>query len=82
MTNSGSTTSASSVSRHSRASIAISVVTRTTTLLTTLPSVLVTAVWAPTTSLLRREISAPVGVRVKKAIGIRCTLANSARRRS
>ena len=51
MMNIGSTTSASRVSRHSRASIAISVVTSTTTLLTTLPSVLVTAVWAPTTSL-------------------------------
>ncbi len=56
MTNSGSTTSASSVSRHSRASIAISVVTSTTTLLTTLPSVLVTAFWAPTTSLLSRLV--------------------------
>ena len=82
MTNSGSTTSASSVRRHSRASIATSVVTSTTTLLTTLPSVLVTAVWAPMTSLLSRDVIAPVGVRVKKAIGIRCTLANRARRRS
>ena len=62
--------------------MAISVVTSTTTLLTTLPSVLVTAVWAPTTSVFSREIRAPVGVRVKKAIGIRWTLANSARRRS
>ena len=35
------------MSRHSRAIIAASVVTSTTTLLTTLPSVLVTAVWAP-----------------------------------
>ena len=51
-------------------------------LLTTLPSVLVTAVWAPTTSLSRRDVMAPVGVRVKNATGIRCTLANSARRRS
>ena len=58
--NSGSTTSASSVSRHSSASIVSSVVTSTTTLLTTLPSVLVTAVWAPTTSLLRRLVIAPV----------------------
>ena len=59
-----------------------SVVTSTTTLLTTLPSVLVTAVWAPTTSLLRRLVIAPVGVRVKNASGSRWTLANSARRRS
>ena len=34
-------------------------------------SVLVTAVWAPTTSLLSRDVSAPVGVRVKNATGIR-----------
>ena len=68
--------------RHSRAIIAASVVTSTTTLLTTLPSVLVTAFWAPITSLLRREIRAPLGVRVKKATGIRWTLANRARRRS
>ena len=82
MMNSGSTTSASSVSRHSSASIATSVVTSTTTLLTTLPSVLVTAVCAPTTSLFSRLVSAPVCVRVKKAIGIRWTLANRATRRS
>ena len=68
--------------RHSRAAIAPSVVISTTTLLTTLPSVLVTAVCAPTTSLLRRLVSAPVWVRVKNAIGIRCTLANRATRRS
>ena len=82
MMNIGSTTSASSVSRHSSAIIATSVVTSTTTLLTTLPSVLVTAVWAPITSLFRRRDRAPVCVRVKKAIGIRWTLANSAARRS
>ena len=55
-------------------SIAASEVTSPMTLLTTLPSVLVTAVWAPTTSLLSRDVIAPVGVRVKKAIGIRITL--------
>ncbi len=62
--------------------MAASDVTSTTTLLTTLPSVLVTAVWAPMTSLFSREMRAPVGVRVKKAIGMRWTLANRARRRS
>ena len=82
MMNSGSTTRASSVIRHSSASIVPSDTTSTTTLLTTLPSVLVTAVCAPTTSLLRRLVIAPVGVRVKKATGRRCTLANRARRRS
>ena len=80
--NSGSTTSVNSVRRHSSASIAASVVTSTITLLTTLPSVLVTAVWAPITSLLRREVIEPVGVRVKNAIGIRWILANNAPRRS
>ena len=68
--------------RHSSTSIAASDVTRPMTLLTTLPSVVVTAVWAPTTSLLRREVIAPVGVRVKKATGIRSTLANNDERRS
>ena len=80
--NSGSTTSVSSVRRHSSASIAASVVTSTITLLTTLPSVLVTAVCAPITSLLRRDVIDPVGVRVKNAIGMRWILANSALRRS
>ena len=47
-----------------------------------MPSVPVTAFWAPTTSLFMRLISAPVWVRVKKAIGIRCTWSNSATRRS
>ncbi len=78
----GSTTRVSRVSCHWSAIIAASVVISTTTLLTTLPSVLVTAVWAPMTSLLSRDVIEPVGVRVKKAIGIRCTLANSVRRRS
>ena len=63
-------------------SIAVRAVTSPMTLLTTLPRVLVTAVWAPTTSLLSREVIAPVGVRVKKAIGMRITLVNRADRRS
>ena len=62
--------------------MATSVVTSTITLLTTLPSVLVTAVCAPMTSWFSREVIEPVGVRVKKAIGIRWILANSAPRRS
>ena len=80
--NRGSTTKVSSVRRHSSASIAVNVVTSTITLLTTLPSVLVTAVCAPMTSLLSRDVMEPVGVRVKNAIGIRWTLANNAPRRS
>ncbi|CAB4846151.1 unannotated protein [freshwater metagenome] len=80
--NTGSSTRASRVRRHSSNAIAVSVVASTTMLLTTLPSVLVTAVCAPTTSLFRRLVSAPVCVRVKNAMGMRCTLANSATRRS
>ena len=42
MMKTGSTTSDSNVSRHSKYAIVVSEVTRTTTLLTTLPNVLVT----------------------------------------
>ncbi len=80
--NSGSTTRVSSVRRHSSAIMAASVVTSTITLLTTLPSVEVTAVWAPMTSLLSLDVIEPVGVRVKNAIGMRWILANRALRRS
>ena len=82
MMNTGSTTRAMRVSRHSRATMAASVVTSTMTLLTTLPKVLVTAFWAPTTSLLSRLMRAPVWVRVKNATGMRCTLPNNATRKS
>ena len=82
MMNSGSSTSASSVSRHSRNAIAASVTTSVTTFDTTEPSVPVRARWAPITSLFIRLISAPVCVRVKNAIGMRCTWSNSATRRS
>ena len=49
---------------------------------TTVPSVLVTACCAPMTSLFSRDISAPVWVRVKNEIGMRCTWSNSATRMS
>ena len=42
-----------------------------------MPSVLVTACCAPITSLFSRDINAPVWVRVKNAIGIRCTWSKS-----
>ena len=80
--NNGSTTSDRSVRRHSRTIIAASEVNSTTTFDTTLPRVEVTAVCAPTTSLLSLLINAPVCVRVKNATGILCTLSNSATRRS
>ena len=49
---------------------------------TTLDSTEVKACCAPMTSLFSREISAPVWVRVKNAIGMRCTCANTRVRRS
>ena len=78
----GSSTSVSRVIDHDRRSITASVRTRAMTLLTTPDSVHVNARWAPITSLLRRLTSAPVRVRMKNATGIRCTWANTARRRS
>ena len=62
--------------------MAVSVVASTMTFETTLPSVLVTAFWAPMTSLLSRLISDPVWVRVKNATGIAWTFENNATRRS
>ena len=82
MMNSGNTMRVSSVSCHWSQNMAASVVVSTITLLTMLPNVLVTAVWAPTTSLFSRDVIDPVGVRVKNAIGIRWILAKSVRRRS
>ena len=81
-TKTGNTTRDNRVSFHSSAIMATSVVTSTTTFDTTLPRVDVTAFCAPTTSLLRRLVSAPVCVRVKNATGICCTLSNNATRKS
>ena len=80
--NSGSTTSDSSVSCHSRKAMAMSVVTSVMTFDATPPIVVVSARWAPMTSLLSRLVSAPVWVRVKNEIGMRCTWPNTATRRS
>ncbi len=66
--NTGSTISVSSVRRHSSTIIAARVVTRMITFDTMEPSVPVTASWAPITSLFNRLMSAPVWLRVKKAI--------------
>ena len=49
---------------------------------TTEPSVPVTARCAPITSLFMRLTNAPVCVRVKNEIGMRCTWSNSLTRRS
>ena len=51
-------------------------------LATVLDSVEVKARWAPMTSLLSRETSAPVWVRVKKASDWRCTCPKTRVRRS
>ena len=82
ITNSGSSTSASSVICHDRPSITTSVSTSAMTLVTTPASADVNARWAPITSLFSRLTRAPVWVRVKNAIGIRCTCSNTWRRRS
>ncbi len=71
MTKTGSSTSDSRVICQDSTSIAMSVSTTPMTLLTTPDSVPVKACCAPSTSLLSRLISAPVWVRVKKAIGMR-----------
>ena len=70
--NRGPTTSANAVTRQSRANMATSVNVSVNASDNTLLRVL-TACWAPTTSLLSRLSSDPVCVRVKKAIGMRCT---------
>jgi hypothetical protein len=82
MMKAGNTSRVRTVRRHSRPSMTASVTPTVMTLEMTVPRVLVTAFWAPITSLLSRDISAPVWVRVKNDNGIRCTWSNSARRRS
>ena len=81
-TNTGSSTSASSVTCHDRLSITTRVSTRVTMLPTTPERVSLNARWAPMTSLLSLLTSAPVRVRVKNATGWRCTWSNTAARRS
>ncbi len=73
--NSGVRISAPMVICQDRNSIVAMTRTSTMTLDTTDDSVEVNACWAPTTSVLSRLTSAPVWVRVKNAIGIRCTWA-------
>ena len=62
--------------------MATRVVARTMTLDTTEPRVVVTARWAPMTSLFIRLMRAPVWVRVKKPMGMADTWSNSLTRRS
>ena len=64
--NSGSTTTESRASRHSMVIITASVETRVMPLVTISGSVPVTALCAPTTSLLKREMISPDLVWVKK----------------
>ena len=82
ITNNGSRTTARTVICHDRLSITASVSTSVMTLVTTPERADVNARWAPMTSLFNRLTRAPVRVRVKKAIGIDCTCANTRRRRS
>ncbi len=69
MMKNGNTIRVRIVRRHSRASMNVMVTTTAITLENTVPSVLVTACCAPTTSLFMRDISAPVCVRVKNDSG-------------
>jgi hypothetical protein len=62
--------------------MAASVMVTPMILLTTELKVSVKACWAPRTSLFRRDTRAPVWVRVKKAMGMRCMWANTLARMS
>ena len=74
--NRGSTATAIRVMRQFSRNMVTRVVTRLMRLEKTDPRVPVRARWAPTTSLLRRLVRAPVWVWVKKASGWRCTWSN------
>ncbi len=82
ITKTGSRISASNVICQLIAIMTPSVRVRVTMLDTTPDKVSLNARWAPMTSLLSRLTRAPVRVRVKNAIGIRCTWSKTARRRS
>ena len=82
ITNSGSSTRATTVTSHDSDSIAMSTRSRVRALDTTPDSVEVRACCAPMTSLLSLLTSEPVWARVKNAIGCRCTCPNTWVRRS
>ncbi len=67
---------------HERKSIVTITMVTVMTLLTTEPRVPENACCAAMTSLLSRLTSAPVCVRLKNAIGMRCTCENTCARRS
>ncbi len=79
---SGSMSTAITVTSQDVLSITARVSTSATRFVTTPDSVPLKACCAPITSLLSRLTSAPVRVRVKKAIGIFCTWSKTAVRRS
>ncbi len=81
-TNSGSSSSATTVICQDRKSMVASTRTSVITLDTTDDSVEVNACCAPMTSLFSRLTREPVWVRVKNATGIRCTCSNTRVRRS
>ena len=74
--NRGSTATAIRVMRQFSRNMVTRVVTRLIRLEKTDPRVPVRARWAPTTSVFRRLVRAPVWVWVKKARGWRCTWSN------
>src|SRR5680860_262540 len=79
---SGNSARQASVTFQLRANMVMPTTTTLIELDTVLDSVEVNARWAPITSLFRRETSAPVWVRVKKARDIRCTCPKTLVRRS
>ena len=78
----GTSSSAAKVSCHDSANIVATTSATETMLLTTFESTEVNACCAPTTSLLSRETSDPVWVRVKNAMGCSSTCPNTSLRRS
>ena len=79
---SGSAINVSNVIAQLSLNMITSVTTSWMTFCSTVPSVLVTVCCAPTTSLFKRDCNAPVCVRVKNAMGMRCTWSKSLTRRS
>ena len=78
----GTNSRAPRVSCHDRTNIVATTSVTDTILLTRFDSTDVNACWAPMTSLLSRETSAPVWVRVKNAIGCSSTCPKTSVRRS
>ena len=78
--NAGTTVITSAVRRRSSAAMTVTTDASCVTFELSAPITEESTCWAPCTSVLSRDISAPVWVRTKNPIGIRCTWANNRRR--